>query len=233
MLELRGLSCGYGPATVLHELDLELGAGEVLALLGRNGAGKSSVLKAIMHMVRIKTGEVIYQGEVISRWPSYRICRRGIGYVPEDRRIFASLSVEKNLLAAQLPPRPGLPAWTLESVYRLFPRLGERRLAPGRLISGGEQQMLAIARALMGHPALILIDEMSEGLAPLVVEQLAATVAELKRQGMSFILSEQNLQVARLLADRACLLESGETRFNGTFRELDARPQLAAAHLAV
>lgn len=233
MLEIRQLSCGYGRAKVLQGLDLVVAKGEVLALLGRNGAGKSTLLKTIMHLVQIETGQILYQGEAINRWPSHRICRRGIGYVPEERRIFGTLTVEKNLLAGQLPARPGLPGWTLEAIYRLFPALAERRHTAGRRISGGEQQMLAIARTLMGNPELILIDEMSEGLAPLVVEQLAARLQDLKHQGVTFILSEQNLRVARLIADRVCLLESGVVKFSGTFSELEARPQLSADHLSL
>ena len=233
MLEISNLCSGYGRAQVLHGIDLKIAAGEAFALLGRNGAGKSTLLKAIMNLVRIRTGQVCFLGRPISGLPSHRICRQGIGYVPEDRRIFAALSVEKNLQVGQLPPRPGLPAWTLESIYRLFPHLAERRDVPGQWISGGEQQMLAIARTLMGNPALILIDEMSEGLAPVVVEQLVETLQKLKSQGLTIVLSEQNLHVARLLADKACILESGSLKFTGRFSDLDAQPQLTAAHLSV
>lgn len=233
MLEARQLSAGYGLARVLPGLDLQLRAGEVVALLGRNGAGKSTALKALMGLVPVASGEVIFAGQRIERLPSWRIARLGLAYVPEDRRIFTDLSVMENLEAGRLPRREGGVHWTPERLFELFPNLGRMRDRRGGSMSGGEQQMLSIARSLMGNPLALLLDEPSEGLAPVIVEGMACTILELKREGLCVLLAEQNLRFARRVADRACILEIGELRYSGTMAELEANPVLRERHLAV
>ena len=221
MLRARNLSAGYGRIQVLHGVDLELKAGEVVALLGRNGAGKSTLLKTLIGLLPARSGEVLLEDRPITELPAYRRAQLGIGYVPEERRIFPELSVRENL---ELAARPGGP-WTIERVYRLFPRLAEIEHRPGGYLSGGEQQMLTIARTLVTNPRLLLLDEPTEGLAPILVEAIAETVAELKTQGMPILLAEQNLAFTAGLADRGYVLETGEVRLTGPMRELveDAR----------
>lgn len=233
MLEARQLAAGYGLAQVLSGLDLQLRAGEVVALLGRNGAGKSTTLKALMGLVPVASGEVAFAGQRIERLPSWRIARLGLAYVPEDRRIFTDLSVMENLEAGRLPRREGGVHWTPERLFGLFPNLGRMRERRGGSMSGGEQQMLSIARSLMGNPLALLLDEPSEGLAPVIVEGMARTILELKREGLCVLLAEQNLRFARRVADRACILETGQLRYSGTMAELDANPALRERHLAV
>ena len=210
MLELRGLNAGYGRAQVLFDLELELHAGEVAVLAGRNGAGKSTTLKAIMGLVRPFSGEVRFDGRRIERLEPFEIARLGLGYVPEERCIFTELTVAENLEVGRQPPRPGLPSWTIERVLALFPNLAGMRERPGSRMSGGEQKMLAIARTLMGNPAAILLDEPSEGIAPVVVRQMAEALRELKHSGMSVLLCEQNLRFASTVADRVYRIEKGK-----------------------
>jgi len=212
MLELRRISAGYGRAQVLFDLSLELGRGEVAVLAGRNGAGKSTTVKAIMGLLRPVSGEIRFDGEHIEKLEPFEISRLGLGYVPEDRRIFTGLSVAENLEVGRRPPRPGVPQWTEERVFALFPNLAGARQRLGAHLSGGEQKMLAIARTLMGNPAAILLDEPSEGIAPVIVRQMGETILELKRAGMSVLLCEQNLKFARRVADRAYLIEKGQVR---------------------
>lgn len=211
-LEVRALSAGYGRARVLFEVDLRAGDGEVVALLGANGAGKSTTLKAIMGLVRPLAGEVMLDGKSLAGLEPYEIARRGLGYVPEDRRIFTDLTVSENLQVGRQPPRPGTPSWSDEKLFALFPSLAGLRERRGGRMSGGEQQMLCIARTLAGNPAAILLDEPSEGLAPLVVEQVAKAIEEIKRAGVTIVLAEQSRQFANRLADRALLLEKGVLR---------------------
>ena len=233
MLEASQLSAGYGPARVLSGLDLKLNTGEVVALLGRNGAGKSTTLKALMGLLPVTSGEVTFAGNRIDRLPSWRIARLGLAYVPEDRRIFTDLNVMENLEAGRLPRGNDAVQWTVERLFELVPNLGRMRERRGGSMSGGEQQMLSIARSLMGNPLALLLDEPSEGLAPVIVEGLARTIRELKREGLCVLLAEQNLRFARRVADRACILETGDLRYSGTMADLDANSELRERHLAV
>ena len=226
LLQTQGLCAWYGAAQVLFDVDLNVQQGEVVALMGRNGAGKSTTLKTIMGLLDKRQGCVQFAGQEISRMPAYRIARMGLGFVPEDRRIFTELTVMQNLEVGRQAARcrPGeempMPEWTPEKLFALFPNLKEM---PDRLaarMSGGEQQMLTVARTLMGNPYLILLDEPSEGIAPVIVEQMAQMILTLKAQGVSVLLSEQNLPFARLVADRAYLLEKGQVRYQGRMSEL-------------
>lgn len=232
-LQVSGLNGWYGPAHILFDVGFEVAPGEVVALLGRNGAGKSTTFKAIVGLLARREGRITFAGQDVSRAPSYAVARAGLGYVPEDRRIFTELTVEENLEVGRQKPRPGAPTWTPEKLYALFPNLGAMRGRLGGRMSGGEQQMLTIARTLMGNPSLVLLDEPSEGLAPKIVEDMALAIRELKREGLSIVLSEQNLHFARLIADKAVVLERGRVRFAGTIAELDAAPEIRDAYLAV
>ena len=232
MLELKRINAGYGRARVLFDLDLQLDAGEVVALLGRNGAGKSTTLKAAMGLLPLFSGDCFFNREKLNGLEPFRIARLGLGYVPEDRRIFAGLSVLENLEAGRQAPRAGAPRWTPEKLFELFPNLGRMRGRRGGQMSGGEQQMLAIARTLMGNPRAILLDEPFEGLAPLIVEGIARSIRELKREGLSVLLCEQNPRYARQVADRACIIETGRLRYAGTMAALDADPDLRARYLS-
>ena len=233
MLEVRALDTYYGRAHILAEVALEVRRGEVVVLLGRNGAGKSTTLKSIMGLVRPARGEIAFAGERIDGWSPFRICRLGLGYVPEDRRIFTELTVMQNLEVGRQPPRAGAPSWTPERLFVLFPNLAEMRSRPGGRMSGGEQQMLTIARTLMGNPSAILLDEPSEGLAPVIVEQMAATIRALKAEGLTVVLSEQNLHFAHLVADRAYIIEKGRIRYTGSMAELAANAAVREAYLSV
>jgi branched-chain amino acid transport system ATP-binding protein len=208
-LEVRGLNAGYGRARVLFDVSLEANAGEIVALLGRNGAGKSTTLKAIMGLVRPSSGSVLFDGRDLGGLEPYEVARLGLGYVPEDRRIFTDLTVNENLEVGRRPPRADAPAWTEERLFALFPALAGMRERRGGRMSGGEQQMLCIARTLAGNPSAILLDEPSEGLAPRVVEQVAAAILEVKRAGVTVVLAEQSRQFAGRLADRSYMLEKG------------------------
>jgi branched-chain amino acid transport system ATP-binding protein len=235
MLSVSGLSARYGRAEVLAGVSLGVGAGEVLVLLGRNGAGKSTTLKAIMGLVRPTAGRVALEGRDITGASPFEAARLGLGYVPEDRRVFAGLTVAENLeVGRKPPPQPGGgEAWTPERVYTLFPSLAAMRDRPGRQMSGGEQQMLAIGRTLMGNPRLLLLDEPSEGLAPVVVERMAVAVGELKAGGLSVLLSEQNLRFARAVGDSAAIIEGGRIRWRGALDSLLKDEETQARHLAV
>jgi len=208
-LEVRHLSAGYGRAQVLFDLDLEAREGEVVALLGHNGAGKSTTLKALMGLLAPLSGEVRFDGRNLRGLEPYEVARLGLGYVPEDRRIFTDLTVTENLEVGRQPPRSGAPAWTEDRLFTLFPALAALRERRGARMSGGEQQMLCIARTLAGNPRAILLDEPSEGLAPVVVEQVAQAIVELKRAGVTVLLAEQSRRFADRVADRAYLLEKG------------------------
>src|SRR5215471_4454265 len=208
-LEVTNLNSFYGPAHILFDIALEVGEGEVVALLGRNGAGKSTTFRSIVGLVENRSGRIVFEGRDVSREPTHAIVRGGLGYVPEERRIFTDLTVEENLEVGRQQRRENAPYWTREKLFALFPNLGEMRGRAGGRMSGGEQQMLTIARTLMGNPQLILLDEPSEGLAPVIVEQMARTIIRLKAEGLTVLLSEQNLHFARLVSDRAYIIERG------------------------
>ena len=233
MLSVANLHAFYGRAHILHGVSLEARPGEVVALLGRNGAGKSTAMKAIMGLVAPAEGEVSFDGKRIERLPPYKIARLGLGYVPEDRRIFTDLSVMEDLKVGRQEVRPQAPAWDAEKLFALFPNLGRMRERAGGSMSGGEQQMLTIARTLMGNPRCVLLDEPSEGLAPIIVEQMGHSIRALKAEGMCVVLSEQNLHFCQSVADRAYIIEKGQIRFGGTMAELSADASLREQYLSV
>jgi branched-chain amino acid transport system ATP-binding protein len=233
VLEVAGLDAWYGQAQILYGVSLGVGAGECVALVGRNGAGKSTTMKAIMGLMAKKRGRIAFRGHDITALPAYRIGRLGLGWVPEDRRIFTDLTVRENLAVARQPKREGAPEWTPERLYALFPNLGTMPDRPGGRMSGGEQQMLTVARTLMGNPYLVLLDEPSEGVAPIIVEEMARMIVALKQAGVAVLLSEQNLHFARLVSDRAVVLEKGEVKFEGTMEALMGDDALLRTHLSV
>jgi len=229
MLELADVHAVYGRSHVLHGVSLRAGEGEVVSLLGRNGAGKSTTFKAIVGVVEVTAGEIRFEGRSLRDLPTHRVARLGIGLVPEDRRIFADLSVLENLMVGARADG----GFTVDRIFGLFPRLAALARQRGGSLSGGEQQMLTIARTLMTGPRLLLLDEPSEGLAPVVVAALADTVAALRRQGLSILMAEQNVKFARRLADRAYIIEKGQIRFDGTMAALDGDESLRRAYLSV
>jgi len=233
MLEVESINTFYGRAHILHDVSLGVGDREVVALLGRNGAGKSTTMKSIMGLVRPKRGRMRYHGEAFQGRPPHQICRLGLGYVPEERRIFSDLTVIENLEVGRRAVRPNIPEWNLDKLFELFPNLAERRNNRGGQLSGGEQQMLTIARTLMGNPQLVLLDEPSEGIAPVIVEQMANVITSLKREGLAVLISEQNLHFAKLVSNRAYIIEKGEVKFQGTFEDLEAHPDVRQRYLAL
>jgi branched-chain amino acid transport system ATP-binding protein len=236
MLSVSGLRVFYGRAQVLFDLDAEVPRGRVVALMGRNGAGKSTTMKAVMGLLPVAAGSVAFEGRELTGLDPYRIARLGIGSVPEDRRVFPDMTVDENLEVGRRPPAEGSQgarAWDREAIYTLFPNLRELRARRAGQTSGGEQQMLALARTLMGNPRLLLLDEPSEGLAPVIVQQMARAIQRLKRQGLTVLLSEQNLRFAHAVADEAVVIEKGRVRFSGSIKELEADEALKRAYLAV
>jgi len=233
MLHVEALHAHYGRAHILDGVTLAVRAGEVHVLLGRNGAGKSTTMKAIMGLVPPSAGRVEFLGHEISGREAFEIARAGLGYVPEERRIFAELTVEENLETGRQKPRPGLRPWSVERVYELFPSLAAMRRRPAGRMSGGEQQMLTIGRSLMGNPRLIMLDEPSEGLAPVIVERMAAAILALKAEGLSVLLSEQNLFFAEAVSDRASIIERGQIRWTGSMAALMADATARQAYLSV
>ena len=238
MLTVENLGASYGAAQILYGLSLEVGRGEVVALMGRNGAGKTTTMKAIMGLMAQSSGKVAFNGTDISGKLPFEIARLGLGFTPEDRRIFSDLTVLENLDIGRQPPRKfsdGVPApvWTEDKLLKLFPNLGEMPNRPGGRMSGGEQQMLTVARTLMGNPLLILLDEPSEGVAPLIVELMANTILELKKAGVSILLSEQNVHFAELVSDRAYVLEKGQIQWSGSMTALADNIEIQRAYLTV
>ena len=233
MLSVSGLNSYYGRAHILADVALEVARGEVVVLLGRNGAGKSTTMKSIMGLVPPASGQVRFADADISGRTPHDIAKAGLGYVPEERRIFTDLTVMENLEVGRQRAREGAPEWTAERLFAIFPNLAEMRDRPGGRMSGGEQQMLTIARTLMGNPRAILLDEPSEGLAPVIVEQMANTIRALKSEGLTVLLSEQNLHFATLVSDRAYIIEKGRIRYEGTIDALMRDDAVRAQYLSV
>ena len=236
-LAVENLCAWYGAGQILYDVNLEVGRGEVVALMGRNGAGKSTTMKAIMGMMARRSGTVRLNGRDISSLKPFEIARLGIGFTPEDRRIFSGLTVLENLDIGLQSPRSfedgsAAPAWTTDALFQLFPNLAEMRHRLGGRMSGGEQQMLTIARTLMGNPLIVLLDEPSEGIAPVIVEEIANTIVELKKRGLSILLSEQNVGFAQAVSDRAYMLEKGQIRWAGTMAEVAANEEIQRNYLA-
>jgi branched-chain amino acid transport system ATP-binding protein len=238
LLDVKQLNAHYGAAQVLFDVSLHVQRGEVVALVGRNGAGKSSLLKAIMGLMPQRSGTVYLDGHDISQAQPYQAARLGLGFVPEDRRIFTDLTVLENLSVGRQGPRQfpdgtRAPYWTHEKLFALFPNLAELQQRPGGRMSGGEQQMLTVARTLMGNPLLVLLDEPSEGVAPVIVEQMADMIMALKREGVSILLSEQNIHFAQWVSDRAYVLEKGQIRHEAPMAELARDPDIQRQYLSV
>ena len=233
-LAVRGVNALYGDSHVLHEVSFSVKPGRVLALLGRNGAGKTTCISTIIGFLPPRDGDIRLQGEPIAGLSPEIIARRGVGLVPQGRRVFASLSVYENLIVAQRKPLDAVAkAWTLEDVFATFPRLGERQQQAAGSLSGGEQQMLAIGRALVSNPSVLLLDEPSEGLAPLIVHEVGETLLKLKAQGFSILLVEQNTTLALRVADDVVILNTGRIVYDGTAADARNQPELLHANLGV
>jgi branched-chain amino acid transport system ATP-binding protein len=228
VLEVDGIHTYYGESHVLHGVSLRVAAGEAVALLGRNGAGKTTAIRSIVGFTPPRAGRVLFEGQAIERWPAYRIARRGLALVPQGRRIFAPLSVRENLLLGARSE-----GWTLERVFELFPRLRERQAQLGGTLSGGEQQMLAIARALLTNGRLLLLDEPSEGLAPLIVREIGTILTGLKAERLSLLLVEQNYHLALRVADRVYVMNKGQIVYEGTPAGLEADEEVKRRYLGV
>lgn len=237
LLEAKNLNTFYGPSHVLQDVSISVDRGEILALMGRNGMGKSTTLKTIMGMVRPYSGQVIYNGRDLTGKQPYKIAQAGIGYIPEERRIFNNLTVLENLNMGAKNQGNGegnsRNKWTLERIFETFAWMKDRTAQKGQFLSGGEQQMLAIARSLMGNPELLLVDEPTEGLAPLIVQQVRDVLEEINQAGMTILLVEHNYKVATSLADRVCLMGKARVGFEGTVQELESSPEIKAAYLEV
>ncbi|HSB22485.1 MAG TPA: ABC transporter ATP-binding protein [Burkholderiaceae bacterium] len=233
MLDARGLHAAYGSARVLHGIDLQVRRGEVLALLGRNGMGKTTLVRSLMGIVAPTAGELTFAGTSILGWPAHRIARRGIALVPEGRQVFASLSVAEHLSAFTRRDAFGAAPWDAQRVFSLFPRLAERREQWAQQLSGGEQQMLAIGRALVTNPRLLILDEATEGLAPLVREEIWRALARLRQAGQAIVVIDKYVQRLIGLADRHVILEKGRVAWTGTSAALAAEPGLWHRYLGV
>jgi branched-chain amino acid transport system ATP-binding protein len=231
MLEVRDLYTSYDLSQILFGVSLDVRAGQAVCILGRNGVGKTTTLRSIVGLTAPHQGHVVFDGTDITGWPPYRVSRRGIGFVPQDRRVFADLSVRENLEVAGRARATTAAVWTVDRVYTAFPILAQLDRRRASYLSGGEQQMLAVGRALMGNPRLLILDEPSEGLAPLVVEALADQIAVLKDEGMTILMAEQNLALALALADQICILDKGSVRFFGSVAEFSASEALRKEYL--
>ncbi len=232
MLTVEGLTSGYGGSQVLFGMNFEVGAGQAVSLIGRNGMGKTTTVRTLMGMLPTRGGRIVLQGTALAAQRPHAVARLGVGLVPEGRRVFGSLSVEENLLATARKPTGGN-GWTLERVMTLFPRLGERRRQSARTLSGGEQQMLAIGRALMTNPRLLVLDEATEGLAPLIRHEIWGCLRTLKREGLTIVVIDKNLTEMASLLDRHHIVEKGRVVWSGTPDELKARKDLAHRYLGI
>ncbi|MCA1959876.1 MAG: ABC transporter ATP-binding protein [Desulfomonile sp.] len=232
-LEVQGINTFYGLSHILFDVSLEVDQGEAVVLLGRNGAGKTTTLRSIMGLTPAKQGSVRFKGNEITDLPPYKIARLGIGFVPEDRRIFPDLTVQANLEVGYRKTGERTNRWTFDRIYSVFPRLKELANRRGGTLSGGEQQMLTIARTLMGDPELLLLDEPSEGLAPIVVRDLGTFIDLIKKQGITILLSEQNVKFSLKHSDRAYILDSGHIKFQGSIAELETNEEIKKKYLAV
>jgi branched-chain amino acid transport system ATP-binding protein len=232
MLQVSDIHVYYGDSHVLQGVSLEVGPGEIVCLLGRNGAGKSTTMKGIIGVNPPRSGQVRFKGADLTGRPVYENVRRGLAFVPEDRRIFPGLTVNENLEVAILPPRQGLPPWTIDRIYRTFPFLAGLKARKGGNLSGGEQQMLAIARALVANPLMLLLDEPCEGLAPVIVEELARIILDIKSD-MPILLTEQNARFALAIADRGYVIDKGVIRFEGAKADLLSNTEVQARYLSV
>jgi branched-chain amino acid transport system ATP-binding protein len=233
LLTVRGLQSFYGVSQILHGLDFTVMRGEQVALLGRNGMGKSTLLRSLMGIVADRRGTIEYAGRDISKEKPENIARGGVAYVPEGRGVFGSLSVVENLVMAQRPGRDGKQAWTIDRVFEVFPRLHQRRMNGGHQLSGGEQQMLTIGRALMTSPDLILIDEATEGLAPLIAQEIWRTLGVIRSEGIATVVVDKDFRSLSKIVDRMVMLSKGEIVFNGPPATLAAQPDLLERHLGV
>jgi branched-chain amino acid transport system ATP-binding protein len=232
MLAVRDLVTGYGLGAVIHGISMDVEAGEVVCLLGRNGAGKTTTLRSIMGLTPPRSGTIEFMGEEITGREPFVVARLGIGYIPDDRRIFADLTVEENLrIVREVTRRDG--RWTLDRVYELFPVLTELRLKSGSGLSGGEQKMLAIGRALMGNPNLLILDEPSEGLSPLMVQTLVQAIHQIRNEGVTLLIADQNVKFARRVADRGYIMEKGHIRYSDRLQALWANEDIVRRYLAV
>lgn len=237
LLEVKDLNTYYGDSHALQDMSLDVKDGEIVALLGRNGMGKTTTMKSIMGLLKPKSGTVMFQGKNVTGFAPYKVARAGVGYVPEERRIFPNLPVLDNLKMGIKHGKQfrsgGRNQWTFERIYKHFPFMKERANQKGALLSGGEQQMLTIARTLMGNPELLMVDEPTEGLAPVMVEEVRDVLAEINKTGVSILLVEHNLKVALYLADRVYLMGKAHLGFTGTVEELEAQPEIKAKYLEV
>jgi branched-chain amino acid transport system ATP-binding protein len=233
LIEARDLHTFYDESHILRGVSLNLAAGEALGLMGRNGMGKTTLIRTIMGLTRPRAGRVMITGADMTHAPAFRVAQRGIAYVPEGRGIFGSLSVRENLAIAVRPPVDGVPAWTIARVLALFPRLGQRLANGGDQLSGGEQQMLAIARALLTNPRVLILDEATEGLAPLIRDEIWRTVRLVRESGIATLLVDKNVAEVTAAADRVMILVKGESVFEGTSGELKGQPEIMHRHLGV
>lgn len=232
-LELHSINTYYGRSHILFDVSLDIAQGEVVSLIGRNGAGKSTTFRSIIGLTPPQTGDIVFAGARLNGLRAYQICRRGIGFVPEDRRCFADLTVRENLEVAARREKQTSAPWTVNKIYALFPRLQEREKNLGSQLSGGEQQMLTIARTLMTNPELLLLDEPSEGLAPLIVRLLADMILEIRKEGVTVLLAEQNLHFCARVSDRGYVIDKGSVKYEGKMSDLLADEEIKGKYLAV